>query len=447
MNPHRKNVQAFGRACGLGLLWLICVGCDFFGSGPLHAGHADAPSVPGALQTLRTVEAGGASPPTVILISLDGTRPADLAAGLLPAITRLAEEGASAEGLQPVDPSNTFPSHVSMATGVLPEKHRLVNNAFIDPDRGRFERKDAHLWIEAEPIWSIAERAGIPTASFHWVGSEGPTRGGLAPRSFEVFSSKTGERKKVDQILAWLDLEDPAERPRLITSWFHGADHAAHIGGPGAPGVAQSLEPQNRAIERLIDGVARRGLWSSTTLLFVADHGMAEASERINLAWKIGRARLGVSVIGTGGFAMIVFKPGRKTPERVARAVSIAREAGLEAWPRESAPDDWRVGDVRFGDIVVRAPLGKAIVTPFTRIDGFHGYDGRLPEMAGLFVAYGRGVAPGVRLSPVSGLSVAPTVLRLLGLEIPDAMEAAPLDALLAGRALRAGDVVVLSRD
>ena len=34
--------------------------------------------------------------------------------------------------------------------------------------------------------------------------------------------------EKVDQILAWLDL--PAEeRPRLILSWWHGADAAGHL--------------------------------------------------------------------------------------------------------------------------------------------------------------------------------------------------------------------------
>ncbi|HEB88188.1 MAG TPA: alkaline phosphatase family protein, partial [Deltaproteobacteria bacterium] len=172
---------------------------------------------------------------TVVLISLDGTRADDVTEAQLPSLVALGRKGVRAEALVPVDPSNTFPAHVSLVTGVLPEEHRLVNNQFIDPVRGRFSRKKTapHSWIESEPVWSIAERHGIPTAAFHWVGSEGPWKSGPGPRTARRFSSRTLEKTKVTQILEWLAIEDPAERPRLITSWFHGADHAAHVSGPG----------------------------------------------------------------------------------------------------------------------------------------------------------------------------------------------------------------------
>jgi len=368
---------------------------------------------------------------TVVLISMDGTRPADLTADVLPSLLDLGQRGARAGALVSVDPSNTFPAHVSLVTGVRPEVHRLVNNGFIDPHRGRFERDDAHLWIEAEPIWSIAERNGIPTASYYWVGSEGPWAGGPGPRSTRKFSSRTSEKTKVDRILKWLTLEDPDQRPRLITTWFHGADHSAHVDGPGAASLAEDLAPQEAAISRLIREMEERRLFRSTTLIFVSDHGMAAASKRVNLSRMLGRARLGVSVIGIGGFAMIVFDEGKKTAAATERALAIARTQGLEAWPRENAPKDWHVDDPRFGDIVVRAPLGTAIVTSFTKIDGYHGYDANLPEMAGILLAYGRGVEAGTALGTVSSLAVAPTVLRLLGLPIPVQMTTPPIEGLL----------------
>lgn len=368
---------------------------------------------------------------TVILISMDGTRPADVTPENLPTLVELGRGGARAERLVTVDPSNTFPAHVSLVTGVRPEIHRLVNNSFIDPVRGRFERDDAHLWIAADPIWSIAERLGIPTASYYWVGSEGPWAGGPAPRRTSKFSSRTSEKKKVDRILEWLSLEDPDERPRLITTWFHGADHVGHEEGPGAASLAKTLAPQDKAIARLVRVLESRGGFETTTLLFVSDHGMVAPSKRVNLARKLGQARLGVSVIGVGGFSSVVFDEGRKTPAAVARATAIAREAGLEAWPREQAPPGWHVGDPRFGDVVVRAPIDTAIVTSWTRAKGHHGYDATLPEMGGIFFAYGRGVEPGTLLGPVSSLAVAPTILRLLGLPIPAAMEVAPIEEIL----------------
>jgi len=370
---------------------------------------------------------------TVVLISLDGTRPADVRPDRLPSLVELSRMGARAEGLIPIDPSNTFPSHVSMATGVRPEVHRLVNNVFVDPERGRFKRDAPHTWVESEPIWSIAERHGVKAAAYYWVGSEGPWRDGPGPSETRKFSSRTLEKTKVNRILDWLSIDDPKQRPRLITCWFHGADHASHVSGPEAAEVTESLEPQDREIARLVREMEALGLFETTTLIFVSDHGMVEAPRRLNLEKKLRAARLRLSVLGIGGFATIVFDEGKKTPAALAKAVSIAREAGLEAWPREQAPVDWHVGDPRFGDIVVRAPIGLAIVGPSTHIDGFHGYDAREPSMAGLLVARGRGIVPGTELGWVSGLSIAPTVLTLLGLPVPEQMKEEPIPGLLMG--------------
>ena len=374
-----------------------------------------------------------AAPPTVVLISLDGTRPADLTEALLPSLVELGRRGARADALVPVDPTNTFPSHVSIVTGVRPEEHRLVNNLFIDPIRGRFSRKEPHTWIESEPIWSVAERHGLPTVSFHWVGSEGPWKAGPGPRESKKFSSRTLEKTKVNQILKWLAIEDPLLRPRLITSWFHGADHAAHVSGPGTEAVGKSLAPQNVQIARLIDEMEKRGLFESTTLIFVSDHGMALAKERVNLGRLLSRAGLELSLLGTGGFAVGVFEEGAKSDANLALAVKIARQAGLEAWPREDAPAKWHVADPRFGDFVVRAPIGTAIVGATTMIDGFHGYDAEEPAMAGLLVARGRGVLVGAKLGRVSSLAIAPTVLELLGLPVPEQMKQPPIAELLIG--------------
>lgn len=440
--PHRlRSVFGLGRACALARA-AARAPAGSGGTARLDAGLASWMGSPLAWLALVLVVAGcaqagaersaapSAPAPTVILISLDGTRPADLEAGL-PSLVALGRRGARAEALVPVDPTNTFPNHVSLATGVRPEVHRLVNNGFVDPERGRYTQGDPpHEWIEAEPIWSIAERSGIPAAAFYWVGSEGPTKNGVAPRETRRFSSRTLERTKVDQILAWLAIEDPQARPRLITAWFHGADHAAHVDGPDAPSVAESLAPQDRAIARLVEALDADGLFASTTLLFVSDHGMARAERRLNLGSLLRKNGARAKVIGIGGFASIYAGPTRRDPRSLDRIVEIVRSAGLEAHRRTLAPADWHVGDVRFGDVVVRAPIGTAIVTPTSLIEGFHGYASGEPAMAGILIAHGRGVRAGSRLGRVSSLSIAPTVLTLLGLPVPGAMEAPVLREL-----------------
>ena len=68
-----------------------------------------------------------------------------------------------------------------------------------------------------------AERQGIRTAVFFWVGSETEWGGYGATYRKAPFDGDVPEREKVDQILTWLELPESA-RPRLILSWWHGAD-------------------------------------------------------------------------------------------------------------------------------------------------------------------------------------------------------------------------------
>lgn len=394
-----------GDVCRVGLLAALC---------------AFAPLASAAEQSSR-----------VILISLDGTRPADLTSENLPALVSAAERGAVAERLIPSIPTNTFPNHVSMVTGVAPERHGLVNNVFLDPQRGVFKKKDIESWIEVEPLWSLLEAAGISSASYYWVGSEAPWRSGRGPRYSKKFSSRTGEQKKVDQILAWLDLPDD-ESPRFITSWFHGADHEAHLHGPGSESVRDSLRRQDLAISNLMEGIAERGLWQATTLIFVSDHGMVASEREINLRAELEAAGIRARVFGIGGFATVdLGQAGRRDVGVAQRAVAHARTLGLEAHRRSEAPQSWRVGHVRFADVVVRAPVGTAIVYRGLDLGGYHGYDPLEPSMAAIFLALGRGVPQGERLPEVRGVDVAPTVLTLFGLEVPDWMEGRPIPAIV----------------
>jgi predicted AlkP superfamily pyrophosphatase or phosphodiesterase len=383
---------------------------------------------------------GGARVPaaenTVILISLDGTTSAQTRDPGLATFGRLRREGVAAERLVPAFPTNTFPNHVTFVTGVAPERHGVVNNVFADPERGRHSYENDPTWILVEPIWSLAARHGVVSAAYHWVGSEGPWTSGLGPRHWRVFDGGTPEREKVDQILTWLDVEDPAERPRLVTAWFHGTDGAGHRHGPDSEQALRALRPQDAQIGRLLEGLAARGLLSSTTLLLVSDHGMARVERVENLAAALDDEHVRARLFGGGGFASLLVDE----PEEAARAIAVARGLGLEAWRREEAPAALRLGHRRFGDVVVLAPPGTAIVREGLRgrvqqllgrtgaaLGGAHGYRPEQSEMSGILLAFGAGVEPGASLGSVRAVDVAPTVLALLGIPVPDWMEGRPL--------------------
>ena len=365
---------------------------------------------------------------SVIMISLDGTRPRDLNEEDAPSLVALAQRGLQADGLIPAIPTNTFPNHVTLVTGVAPERHGIVNNTFVDPERGMFRKRDIPSWVQVEPLWSLLARQGVVSASYYWVGSEGPWPGGGGPLHWKPFSSRTGEWEKVEQILAWLDIEDPARRPRFITSWFHGADHAAHLNGPGHVEARRALRSQEPAIAALIAGLEERGLFDSTTLIFVSDHGMASVDDRVLVGEALREAGIAAFTTGIGGFASVYLEDS--SDAEIARAIALIEGLGLAAVDRTHAPASLRVANPRFGDIVLGASPGTAISHEGLNLAGFHGYHPDEPEMLGLFVAAGRGALPGSRLGRVRSIDVAPTVLSLLGLPVPDWMEGRPIAAL-----------------
>jgi len=225
--------------------------------------------------------AGESGEPTVIVLSWDGTRHDYPDRAPTPALDRMAREGLRASRLVPVFPSNTFPNHVSLATGSHPDRHGIVNNSFVDAERGRYTYSGDASWIDAEPIWVAAERQGRRAATFFWVGSETDWRGRSASYRRTPFDERIPESEKVDQILAWLDLPTH-ERPRLILSWWHGCDDVGHASGPAHADVETRLRAQDAELARLVTDLDARDAWSHTSLLIVSDHGMAEVSEMID---------------------------------------------------------------------------------------------------------------------------------------------------------------------
>ena len=379
------------------------------------------------LACLVAAPARAETPPTVILISLDGTRPADLEGADLPTFAALRRRGAWASRMLPVFPSSTFPNHVTLVTGVTPDVHGIVSNTFVDPERGEFDKNADPTWLLAEPLWSIAAQHGVVSASYHWVGSEGPWSSGRGPRFWMPFDEKVPEKQKVEQILAWL--AGPEPRPRLITAGFRGADAVAHRVGLETPPVRRALRAQDAALGRLVAGLDARGAFAHTTLLIVSDHGMAPVYRRIDLGAALRTAGVKGKVYGAGGMATVSFEKGT---DLVERTLSVARGLGLQAWPREETPRDLHARHPRFGDVVVVAPIGLAIQSARTPpMYGAHGYPPQEPAMGALLLAVGRGAPAGADLGELRSLDVAPTVLRLLGLAVPDSMEGQPIARLV----------------
>jgi predicted AlkP superfamily pyrophosphatase or phosphodiesterase len=368
-----------------------------------------------------------AAEPVVILISWDGTRHDYPDRVALPGLERLAREGVRAR-LVPVFPTNTFPNHVTLATGAYSARHGVVGNSFLDRERGRFHYDNDASWLDAEPIWVAAERQGIRSAVFFWVGSETDWRDIGATYRRSPFDGSVPESQKVDQILDWLDLPE-AERPRLIMTWWHGADAVGHRKGPEHPAVAQQLKRQDRELVRLLGGLDTRGAWDTTTLIVTSDHGMSYSDRHVDVVTPLRQRGIGVQIVPGGGTAFLwLDDPARRRD--ALRVLGNLKE--VQAYASQDLPTSFNgYHPKRSGDIIVmtKPPYRfdrPSVIARLVGVRGAHGYAPDHPEMAAIFYAMGRGVPRGVRLGAVRAIDVAPSVAGLLAIDPPRHAEGTP---------------------
>lgn len=384
--------------------------------------------------------------PVVIVLSWDGFRhdfPELHGAECgLPALRRMAEDGVRAGRLNTVLPSNTFPTHVSMATGTYPDRHGIVDNHFYDREQGPYvDRADAN-WLQAEPLWIAAERQGVPAATYFWVGSETDWRGQGTRYRISPFDGDRPEAEKVDQILAWLRL--PAgESPRLIMSYWAGTDGASHDFGPLSARVSDRLCDQDVQLGRLLAGLDAMKAWPHTTLVLVGDHGVTETGTYLDLRGILAAHGISARVVGSPVANVFLDDQGQLAAARAA----VASLGPVRVYEGSALPERLRLRHpTRSGDLVVITDPPYVFVRPqgltgllvrtlraFGWGFGGHGYDPALPDMGAVFMAMGRGVPADLEVREVHQTEIAPTVARLLGIAPPLQSEGRPVAGIGTG--------------
>ncbi len=372
--------------------------------------------------------------PYVVLISFDGFRSDYIELYDAPHLRKLASIGASSRALLPCYPSTTFANHYSIATGLYPERHGIVDNNFYDPRRhAEFQFNDVKYardgtWYGGAPIWVTAEKQGIRTASFFWVGSEAEIDGARPSFYYNYDSSIPGEAR-VQQALDWLKLPGD-ERPHLITLYFSDADSAGHAFGPESSETAKAIAHLDGLTGTLLGGVEASGL--PVNVVLVSDHGMAAVVQ--NPVELDGLAKLDGFTIAWSGGQMMFYSPDARAVDRLYGDLKD-RDGRIQVERRaELAPLHYSAND-RIGDIVVSTrPPHMVSTREITRIlsrdganalpSGWHGYDvARVPEMAGIFVAWGPHIRGGARLDAFENIHVYPFIADLLGLDPTPAVD------------------------
>ncbi|HWW27242.1 MAG TPA: ectonucleotide pyrophosphatase/phosphodiesterase [Caulobacter sp.] len=369
-----------------------------------------------------------AKPPLTILISLDGFRPDYLDRGNAPALSALVADGVRG-AMRPSFPSLTYPNHYTLVTGKRPDHHGMVNNTLEDEAipgvsfsmSNHDAVGDGRWWDQARPIWVSAEQQGVHAGILFWPGSEAQIDG-VRPSRWKVFDIKVSSNDRVDTLLSWIDAKDPPLG--LATLYFDRTDTEGHHYGPDSPEVNAAAAEVDAAIGRLVGGLKARGLYATTNIVVVADHGMAPQplSGLVDVATLVDPAK--VRFVSTGSIVGVRALPGF---EAEVAAAMLKAHPHLTCWKKEKVPARYGYGtNPRVPPIVCLADRGWYFATAnalekrlaeHPRDGGAHGYDPFDPTMRAVFVAHGPAFRSGVVLPVFDNVDVYPLLTRLIGVK------------------------------
>jgi alkaline phosphatase D len=353
----------------------------------------------------------------VLLVSLDGFRWDYNKMYNTPNLNKLAKDGVKADRMYSSFPTVTFPNHYSIATGLYPDHHGLINNNFPAADLGLYYRMGDRTVVEnpafygGEPIWVTAEKQGVRSASFFWVGSEA-----RHPTYWKKYDESVTYEARIDTVIKWLGYP-PEKRPELITLYFNEPDETGHTFGPVSTQTRKTVEKMDSVIGVLRSKLSALPDAKKINLIIVSDHGMAAVSpERYINVKSLVPDRMIASI--SGGNPVYLINPSKGKKDSVLYLLN--KSNGLKAWSKSQLPIRWHYGtNPRIPEIVVVADSSWSIGT---RPDGSslrggaHGYDNSNSDMFAIFYATGPSFKKNYKFKELNNIDIYNLICRILNI-------------------------------
>jgi arylsulfatase A-like enzyme len=413
----------------------------------------------------------------VILVTIDGFANFHLKnpAIDLPVVRALARDGVEAASGETVFPSVTHPSHTTLLTGVGPLRHGVINNRYtnrVTGERFHITNLDRTASVKAPTIFDAARRAGLPTAAFFWPETRNdPSIDFNVPEVFTpeskaditavppaVIEELRGAGVPIDDYFRYygdsflMGTSDAVlaraaahairtRKPGLLAIHFLLTDEVQHELGPAHYRSHAALSAADHAVGMLVEAVKAAGIADRTTFVVTADHGFATIDSKVNLApvfadllkagavklhpqaWSLFVERTKAFDASTHGAALESAYAKALKVSGVARLVRSSDFHALGIPTYDESPfiagQDFLIGEVDTW-LTADASDSSTARVPLVPPRHEHGYLPSHPKMFTSLVLSGARVKKGASIGHVRSIDVAPTIARLLGIELPN---------------------------
>ncbi len=360
--------------------------------------------------------------PYVILISADGYRSDFTELYDATFLKSIAKIGVTASFMTPSFPSLTFPNHYSIVTGMYPAHHGLVDNTFYDKASGKEYRMGNKQmvadgkWYGGTPLWVLAEKQKMLSASYYWVASEADIQN-TKPTYYYIYNEKTSIANRIKEVKNWLTL--PAEqRPHMITFYFPQVDHEAHTYGPNDQHVADAVKFVDSSVNALQAELATLHL--PINYIFVSDHGMTKVDNENTMRMPVAIDTAAFKVPWGDALIHLYAKDASKIQSTYE---ALKKDTSISVYKLDETPAYWhsKTSDDKYnrlGDLIVVPHLPKVFnFSTRKTTPGKHGFDNHTVDMRATFIAWGPAFKKGLQIGDFENVNIYPLVAHILELK------------------------------
>jgi len=378
----------------------------------------------------------------VILITVNGLR-SDFVTGAesqrlnIPTIQALRSRGSYALGIESVFPTQTLPAHASMITGSPPADHGVTSDYSFDREsasQSKGPRKSAKE-IGTETIFDVARREKLVVAAVGFPLTADAAIIFNQPDVAEDFVKATSAADIIEK-----------RRPSLLLVNFTSFDDAQRRYGLLSAESLKAMEAIDGLVKKIVDATESARMTEETTFILVSDSGASKVEKEFNpnvlLAKKgwltsDGHRRITSwrAVAQSFGGSAAVFVQDPKDEDFIHEVetffTQLAEKPDSPIWRIITRREATKLGaDPRVALYLDAAPFyaitakttGSSITNLTRGVDRTaRGYAPSRVEMRALFVIAGKGIKSGVQTPYARLIDIAPTVARLLGLEMKTA--------------------------
>jgi predicted AlkP superfamily pyrophosphatase or phosphodiesterase len=238
------------------------------------------------------------------------------------------------------------------------------------------------------------------------------------------------------------------QKPAFMTIHLSSLDETQHEHGPFSAEADQDLEAIDGMVARLADAALAND--SSAVVVVVSDHGFLTLTHSVNLFIPFVHAGLIQATVNpetnapvitswkaepwyAGGMAAIMLYDAddRQTEKQVGdllRKLASDENNGIAEVldhdaikQREGFPDADFLVVLKPGYYLAGAGITGPMVSPIQGTRGSHGFSPEFPEMRASFFITGAGIAHHRDLGVIDMRQIAPTVARILNVQMPTA--------------------------